>query len=209
MSLLTQIVPSADDMSMIVATSCVLHRAMTFQQSETYTRKFTTVLLASMIIETVYHSVMNEEFVHQASWLVLLVLVAWKTRALIQERAKTPEQKQTFSRLIAFGTGKFEPRILSPTLKDKYADSATANMALGYFLWQLDGIFCSELTAMKRSIGMPWGFLLEMHAWWHLFTAIGAYIFMVMVDSLTRDVIELPGWRLTWSEKPARGVEKM
>ena len=71
---------------MSVATSCVLHRAMTFQQSETYTRKFTTVLLASMIIETIYHSVMNEEFVHQASWLVLLVLVAWKTRALIRER---------------------------------------------------------------------------------------------------------------------------
>lgn len=96
----------ADDMSMIVATSAVLHRAMTFQRDEAYTRKFTTVLLASMVIETVYHSVMNEEFVHQASWLVLLILVAWKTRALIQERAKTPEQKQTFSRLIAFGTGK-------------------------------------------------------------------------------------------------------
>ena len=82
-------------------------------------------------------------------------------------------------------------------------------MALGYFLWQLDGIFCSELTALKRSIGMPWGFLLEMHAWWHLLTAIGAYVFMVMVDSLTRDVIELPEWRLTWSEKSVRGAEKM
>lgn len=79
---------------------------MTFQQSEAFTRKFTAFLLASMTIETVYHSVMNEEFVHQASWLVLLALVAWKTRALIHERAKTPEQKQTFSRLIAFGTGK-------------------------------------------------------------------------------------------------------
>ena len=82
-------------------------------------------------------------------------------------------------------------------------------MALGYFLWQLDGIFCSELTVIKRSIGMPWGFLLEMHAWWHLFTAIVAYVFMVMVDSLTRDVIELPGWRLTWSAKQARSGEKM
>lgn len=182
---------------------------MTFQQSETYIRKFTTILLASMIIETVYHSAMNEEFVHQASWLVLLVLVAWKTRALIQQRAKTPQQKQTFSRLIAFGTGKVESSILSLALKNNYTDSATASMALGYFLWQLDGIFCSELTAIKRSIGMPWGFLLEMHAWWHLFTAIGAYVFMVMVDSLTRDVIELPGWRLTTPKKAARNLVKM
>jgi dihydroceramidase len=104
--LLTRIALPADDMSMIVATSCVLHRAMTFKQDAAYTRKFTIVLLASMVIETVYHSVMDEEFVHQASWLVLLVVVAWKTRALIQQRAKTPEQKQQFSRLIAFGTGK-------------------------------------------------------------------------------------------------------
>lgn len=91
---------------MIVATSCVLHRAMTFQQKATYNRKFTTILLASMVIETVYHSVMDEEIVHQVSWLILLILVALKTRALIQQRAKTPEQKQKFSRLIAFGAGK-------------------------------------------------------------------------------------------------------
>jgi hypothetical protein len=56
---------------------------------------------------------------------------------------------------------------------------------------------------------MPWGFLLEMHAWWHLLTAIGAYVFMIMVDSLTRDVIELPGWRLTRPEKAARNPVKM
>lgn len=85
---------------------------MTFEQNEAYTRKFTTGLLALMVIETVYHSVMNEEFVHQASWLVLLALVAWKTRALIQQRAKTPEEKQTFSRLIAFGTGNYELHLL-------------------------------------------------------------------------------------------------
>lgn len=91
---------------MIVATACVLHRAWTFQQKPSYTRNFTAILLASMTVETVYHSVMNEEFVHQASWLMLLLLVAWKTRALIQERAKSPEQKRMLSRLIAFGSGK-------------------------------------------------------------------------------------------------------
>ena len=179
---------------------------MTFQQDATYIRKFTAVLLSAMTIETVYHSVMNEEFVHQASWLVLLVLVAWKTRALIQQRAKTPEQKQQFSRLIAFGTGKCTPYCCECR---EYTDPMTANMAFGYLLWQLDGIYCSELTALKRSIGMPWGFLLEMHGWWHIFTAIGAYVFMVMVDSLTRDVIELPGWRFAWLDKQARSTEKM
>ena len=95
----------ADDMSMIVATACVLHRAWTFQQSQEYTQKFTAVLLASMAVETVYHSFMDEEFVHQASWLVLLVLVCWRTRALIRRRVQSPEGKQKLTHLIIFGSG--------------------------------------------------------------------------------------------------------
>jgi hypothetical protein len=71
-------------------------------------------------------------------------------------------------------------------------------MGLGYFLWQIDGIYCEELTASKRAIGMPWSFLLEMHGWWHVFTAIGAYVFMIMVDSLTRERPEVHGDPLTW-----------
>lgn len=62
----------------------------------------------------------------------------------------------------------------------------------GYLLWQLDFIFCSELTALKHAVGIPWGFLLELHGWWHILTAIGAHTFMVMVDGLTREKIEYP-----------------
>ena len=58
---------------------------------------------------------------------------------------------------------------------------------IGYTLWQLDFIYCSELTALKRSWGLPWGFLLEFHGWWHVLTATGAFIFMFMVENLTRD----------------------
>jgi dihydroceramidase len=94
-------------MSMIVATSCVLHRATIFQQPAPFTRKFTTILLTAMAAETVYHSATDEEFVHQTSWLLLLVLVAWRTRALIQWRAKSGEERRRLSRLIAFGTGEF------------------------------------------------------------------------------------------------------
>lgn len=62
--------------------------------------------------------------------------------------------------------------------------------AFGYLLWQLDFIFCPQLTALKRKEGIPWGFLLELHGWWHVLTAIGAHTFMVMVDGLTSDKVE-------------------
>lgn len=50
-------------------------------------------------------------------------------------------------------------------------------------------------------MGMPWSFVLEFHGWWHFFTAVGAYVFMVMVDSLTQDVVELSGGPFAWLGK--------
>jgi len=80
-------------------------------------------------------------------------------------------------------------------------------MVFGYFLWQLDGLFCSELTALKRSVGIPWGFLFETHAWWHFFTAVGAYVFMVLVDTLTRENVELSGGPFEWLHSFERRIK--
>lgn len=93
---------------------------MTFQQSQAYTQKFTAVLLASMAVETIYHSFMDEEFVHQASWLVLLLLVAWKTRALIRSRVKERGDKRKLSHLITFGSGACHPFDLQSSRMDRY-----------------------------------------------------------------------------------------
>jgi len=49
----------------------------------------------------------------------------------------------------------------------------------GFAIWALDIKYCSTLRRWRRSVGMPWGFLLEGHGWWHLMTGIGAYCYIV------------------------------
>ncbi|KAF9016283.1 alkaline phytoceramidase [Hymenopellis radicata] len=49
----------------------------------------------------------------------------------------------------------------------------------GFFIWNLDNIFCDKLTVWKTSIGWPAAFLLEGHSWWHLFTGIGSLYTLV------------------------------
>lgn len=49
----------------------------------------------------------------------------------------------------------------------------------GFGFWALDNKYCSTLRQWRRSVGMPWGFLLEGHGWWHLMTGIGAYCYIV------------------------------
>lgn len=50
----------------------------------------------------------------------------------------------------------------------------------GFFIWNLDNIFCSNLIHVRRNyLGFPLGVLLEGHGWWHVFTGLGIYYFIV------------------------------
>jgi dihydroceramidase len=49
----------------------------------------------------------------------------------------------------------------------------------GFGIWGVDNIYCSTLRRWRRQVGMPWGFVLEGHGWWHLMTGIGAYCYIV------------------------------
>jgi dihydroceramidase len=57
----------------------------------------------------------------------------------------------------------------------------------------MDFIFCAEPTVLKRKLGIPREFLLELHGWWHVLTAIGAHTFMYMIEVLTREEGKLSG----------------
>lgn len=59
-----------------------------------------------------------------------------------------------------------------------------ANFLFGYFLWSIDFHLCSYVTKAKHYVGLPWGFLFELHGWWHIFTGIGAYIGMALTEYL-------------------------
>ena len=36
----------------------------------------------------------------------------------------------------------------------------------GYVIWLLDEEYCDNLRALKSTVGLPWGLLLEGHGWW-------------------------------------------
>ncbi|GAB7322516.1 hypothetical protein MBLNU13_g03443t2 [Cladosporium sp. NU13] len=165
---------------MQIATACCLHRASTFGKSEGYSRNVALILIGGITVETLYHSYMNEHVVHELTFLFLILLVIGQTRSLISKRIERTKDKQNLRRLAIFGGACF---------------------LFGYLLWQLDFIYCAQLTSLKRAIGMPWSFVLEFHGWWHILTAIGAYVFMVMVDSLTQDVVDLSGGPFAWFSK--------
>jgi dihydroceramidase len=58
----------------------------------------------------------------------------------------------------------------------------------GYALWNIDLEYCAELRAFRQQIGLPWAWMLELHGWWHLLTAVGASMFMEVAREVREEV---------------------
>lgn len=48
----------------------------------------------------------------------------------------------------------------------------------GFFIWNVDNIFCRHLTTTKQLILLPWSVVLEGHGWWHILTGLGETPFL-------------------------------
>ncbi|KAI0477090.1 ceramidase [Xylariaceae sp. FL0804] len=68
------------------------------------------------------------------------------------------------------------------------ARRALAFMAVGYILWNVDLELCAKLRALRGQVGLPWAWLLEMHGWWHILTAISAARWMDIVREVQEEL---------------------
>ncbi|KAF2622133.1 alkaline phytoceramidase [Macroventuria anomochaeta] len=152
-----------DDLSMFLAVGALLHQLLCFESTPAQRRNYTLAILGVLIPVSTYHVVADEIYVHEIVFAIMVIMVVRKTRKLIRERVKNEEHKKRMGQLASFGI---------------------ANFLFGYFLWSIDFHLCSYVTKVKHYVGLPWGFLFELHGWWHIFTGIGAYIGMALTEYL-------------------------
>ncbi|RDW91101.1 hypothetical protein BP5796_02266 [Coleophoma crateriformis] len=156
----------ADDLSMLVATSAVLHQVFTFDKSFAYTVTFGLALTTVMTLFSIWHCIVDETTCHSILFGIMILVILFKTRAIIHANVPDMAVRAQVQAMSAWSTGSF---------------------ILGFFLWNIDVHCCGALTSLKRSIGMPWSFILEFHGWWHIFTGIGAYTSMALTEHLTSE----------------------
>jgi len=96
-------------------------------------------------------------------WIIgirVTYLLKWSELSLLMP----PIKKSMIGRLFSMGAGMF---------------------ALGFFVWNMDNIFCDTLTHWREIIGWPWAFLLEGHSWWHILTGTGTYYMFIGMQYFT------------------------
>ncbi|KAF7585710.1 hypothetical protein BBP40_010247 [Aspergillus hancockii] len=153
-----------DDLSMLFTTTPVLHRVLTANANRRDSRLMAILLGSALTGLVVYHVKADELILHFLSFAGMVIVIGIRTMQLIKTRTlpNSAARRQIWG-IVRFGAVIFN---------------------LGFYLWLIDGWACGFLRQTRQAIGLPWAWLLELHGWWHIFTAIGAYIFIAVVDHL-------------------------
>ncbi|KAE8423340.1 ceramidase [Aspergillus pseudocaelatus] len=175
-----------DDLSMLFTTTPVLHQVLTVDTSRRHSIMLAILLWSSLMILVVYHVRTDELLLHSLSFAAMVTVIGIRTMQLINARtlAGSAARKQIWG-MVRFGAVIFN---------------------LGFYLWLIDGWVCGFLRSTRAKIGLPLAFLLELHGWWHIFTGIGAYIFIAVVDHLvsseSHDGLEESfAWPASWASR--------
>ncbi|KAJ5584607.1 alkaline ceramidase family protein [Penicillium hispanicum] len=173
-----------DDLSMLFATTPVLHRVLTATASRRDSVVMAVVLGSSLTALIVYHLKTDELILHQLSFAGMVLTIAFRTTQLI----KTRTEEGSVARSQIWGMVRFGAFIFNT----------------GFYIWILDGWACGLLRRWRGVVGLPWAWLLELHGYWHIFTAIGAYIFIAVVDHLVsgedhEDLEKSFAWPASWA----------
>ncbi|KAK4454667.1 ceramidase-domain-containing protein [Podospora aff. communis PSN243] len=48
----------------------------------------------------------------------------------------------------------------------------------GFFIWNMDNIFCHHLVHARNQIQLPWSVVLEGHGWWHILTGLAYHLIL-------------------------------
>ncbi|CAH2350963.1 alkaline ceramidase Ypc1p [[Candida] railenensis] len=120
------------------------------------------IFLAANTLTCVY-LYFKDPTIHQVSYAILNAGIIFQSINLTQKHVKDDKARKELYSVMITGVWTF---------------------LLGYFLWNLDIHFCSTVRSTRRSWGMPYGFVLEGHGWWHILTGTGVYYYIIYEEYL-------------------------
>ncbi|KAF0322308.1 alkaline phytoceramidase [Colletotrichum asianum] len=156
-----------DELSMIY-TTCILFFAVFSHGKSTLGQTLLGLFVTSLaVFITGYYHYLGDPVFHQVMFGILTATVVFRSLYIMEKILRPKSEPQSKSEHLDVDLLKTMWTLITCGL---------SAIAIGFLTWNLDNIFCSQLRAWRRELGLPWGVLLEGHGWWHLFTGIACYI---------------------------------
>lgn len=180
-----------DELNMIYTTCLMGYASMSYARSVTFRVWLALGSIAFCAAITVYYHYVQDPLFHQNVYAAMTIWLVFKSAYQMETNLRPKWRQSTESDRVA----KEKKGIPVPT-KEEQEYTNKRDMAIlrtmwimvvwgvsvfvgGFGLWAIDNFCCETLRSWRRELGMPWGFFLEGHAWWHLFTGYGAYCYIV------------------------------
>ncbi|KAK3374117.1 ceramidase [Lasiosphaeria ovina] len=159
----------ADELSMLGVTWSVLQGTMPVRHSPTNARLISAGLALFNPLFSAFYVWTGEIIYHYTAFGAMIVLITLRGIYLFYYLEPAfPEAKRRSWRFRGW--------------------RALFAFVFGYVLWNIDLEFCAELRELREHVGLPWAWLLELHGWWHVLTAIGASQFMDIVREMHQEL---------------------
>ncbi|KAI5844667.1 ceramidase [Morchella snyderi] len=152
-----------DELSMLYSTSMVLYTIWSFQLAPASRRILAAALVLTLTLLTVAHYLLGDSTPQRVVFGCQIACVFFRTVFLMRTRVDDPAALRSMKKLATVGATTF---------------------VAGFALWLVDDGACAWLRSLREWTGMPVGFVLELHGWWHLLTGTGVYCFLVFVEYL-------------------------
>ncbi|KAH6670274.1 dihydroceramidase [Plectosphaerella plurivora] len=155
-----------DDLSMFALAGALLQPLYSVNQ-KAFTRFIVSAVLVHIILGVSVVYVRSGDIrIHTVAFLTMVTFMWPRTLYLIKRMGRPVEEQRRMMKIFW---------------------RAFWNLVIGYALWNVDLEFCLNLRAVRETIGMPWSWVLELHGWWHILTAVGASYFVKLVRMCTGD----------------------
>ena len=180
---------------MLYCTAAILYGALSITLGKATRNSLATFLSGVIIAVSIAHFFIGDVKTFRRTFLAMLLSVLFQCIWLLSARVPDARVKREAQYLALYGTGK-----LTINMLHDIADGLVT-FTFGFILWNIDNKFCGQLTQARDVVGMPLGFVTEFHGWWHIFTGIGVYDYIVFIEYL-RSYIKAVGEKDNSTLKP-------
>jgi hypothetical protein len=169
-----------DELSMIYTTCLMTYASFSYSRSVT-TRVILAVSLTGLaVFITLYYHYLQDPVFHQNAYALLTTVVVFRSMYTMEKTLRPKWRNSTEEDRLA----RQKQGLPVPTKEHQHFENVRDEKTIktmwfmviyglsmflgGFFIWNLDNVFCTEIRQIRRAVGLPWGIFLEGHGWWYV-----------------------------------------
>ncbi|EAS29957.2 dihydroceramidase [Coccidioides immitis RS] len=152
-----------DDLSMLLGAGIMFHHVLTINRGTGDRIRLFLLITIVLSLAVWAHIKTGDSALHQIVFGSMVVTVGFRTFKLLKAMISSRNMRSKLRRLATRGY---------------------LILIVAYGLWLIDVFACQHLRALRHAIGLPLAWLFELHGWWHILTATGVYIYMLLGEYL-------------------------